>query len=236
MFDTIHVTDEEMDALPDGVAGFLAFESIVRNRLNEIGKSEQDGLPSLDQRYSYFSHISEAADHFGIDSIKDLRIAPGNSWGYDESKKTAQQIDSEVMRLRFQARRGRQETHVELSQARRETIQHHIAQLRLRIADSDLDAKKQEALNKKLDQLLAELNGTKKVDLAKVMVILGSIATFTAAMQQNIIKFPETMATIASLLDQEKEEADARRLAHTPTRLIEDKSPQSPPPEDDIPF
>src|SRR5690606_31078721 len=66
MFDTITVSDEEMDSLPDGLEGFLAFESLVRNKLMEIGKSEQDGQPSLDQRYSYFSHISEAADHFDI--------------------------------------------------------------------------------------------------------------------------------------------------------------------------
>jgi hypothetical protein len=233
MFDTIHVTDEEMDDLPEGVEGFLAFESLVRNRLFDMGKSEQDGLPSLDQRYSYFSHVSEAADHFDIPEVRELRIAPGNSWGYDESKKTAQQIDTEVMKLRFKNRRRRQGSYIELSDGRTQTIQHHIAQLRVRIADSDLDPKKQAALNKKLDELLAELNGTKKVDLAKVMVILGSIATFTAAMQQNVIKFPETMATIAALLDQQKDETEALRLASAPKLLIEDKSTSS---DDDIPF
>ena len=233
MFDTITVSDEEMDSLPDGLEGFLAFESLVRNKLMEIGKSEQDGQPSLDQRYSYFSHISEAADHFDIPELKDLRIAPGNSWGYDESRGTAQRIDSEVMKLRFRARRGRQGSHLDLSLARRETIQHHIAQLRVRIADSDLDIKKQEALNKKLDDLLAELNGTKKVDLAKVMVILGSIATFTAAVQQNIIRWPETMATVASILDEQKTEADTKRIGSAPRLLIEDQTAST---DDDIPF
>ena len=236
MFDTINVTDEEMDGLPDGLEGFLAFESLVRTRLIKMGQSQQDGEPSLDQRYSYFSHVSEAADHFGIPEIKDLRVSPGNSWGYDESKATAQRIDAEVMKLRFRARRGRQGSHLELSPPRRDTIQHHIVQLRKRIAESDLDTAKQAALNKKLDELIAELDGRKKVDLAKVLVILGGISalvTIGANVQQNIIKWPETMASIASLLDEQKEEADAKRLAHMPRLMIEDKSE---PFGDDIPF
>lgn len=236
MFDTITISDEEMDALPDGLEGFLAFESLVRTKLVEMGKSEQDGQPSLDQRYSYFSHISEAADHFDIPEVKDLRISPGNSWGYDESKRTAQQIDSEVMKLRFRARRVRGGSQLELTDNRRETIQHHIVQLRKRIAESDLDAAKQTALYKKLDELVAELNGQKKLDLAKIVLIFGAIGTLVtmgANAQQNIIRWPETMATISSLLHEQKEEADAKRLTGTPKLMIED---QSTAPDDDIPY
>lgn len=236
MFDTITISDEEMDALPDGIEGFLAFESLVRTRLVDMGKTEQDGQPSLDQRYSYFSHLSEAADHFDIPEVKDLRISPGNSWGYDESKKTAQQIDSEVMKLRFRARRDRLGSQVQLTETRRETIQHHIVQLRKRIAESDLDTKKQTALNKKLDELVAELSGQKKLDLAKIVLIFGAIGTMVgigANTQQNIIRWPETMATIASLLDEQKEETEAKRLSGTPKLMIEDQSTAA---DDDIPY
>lgn len=235
MFDVIHVTDDELDAIPDeGIAGFLAYERLVREKLREKGQNQPDGDPTLDAKYSYFQHVAQAAEHFDIENLRELRVAPGTSWGHDESRITAQEIEAEVTKLRFRARKVRHITHVELSDPRRDTIQHHIAQLRVRIADSDLDVKKQEALNKKLDELLAELNGQKKVDLAKVMVILGSIATLAAGVQQNIIKFPETMATIASLLNEQKEEADAKRLTSSPNKLlIEDKSVT---PDDDIPF
>ena len=236
MFDTITVTDEEMDALPDGLEGFLAFESLVRTRLMQMGRSEQDGQPSLDQRHSYFSHVVEAATHFDVPELRDLRIEPGSPWGRDESRQTAQRIDAEVMRLRFRARKGRQGSHLELNDARRDTIHHHIVQLRKRIADSDLDVKRQGALNKKLDELAAELDGQKKLDLAKVILIFGAIGTLVAAganAQQAIISWPETMAVITGLLDAQKEETDAKRLSGTSRLMIEDKSTAS---EDDIPF
>jgi hypothetical protein len=236
MFDAIHISDDELEALPDdGVEGFLAYEALVREKLRVKGEAEQSGEPSSDQRFSYLTHVSEAADHYGIPELDGLRIEPGTSLGASETRAIAQTIEREVTKLRLKARRNRQNTHVQISDSRRGTLKQHIAELRVRIVESELDDKKQAALNKKLDELLAELTGTKKVDLAKTLLIIGGVLNILNLAQQNVVRLPETMAFVAGLLTESKAEADTKLIPAKPQLLIEDQSAAGVH-DDDIPF
>lgn len=105
MLESIMISDEEMAALPIGVAGFLAYENLCRMKLNSILSRSSDTDDTMDIRVSYLSNVINAAAFYEVSALKDVTFEPGDGFDYSLARMVARQIDSEVSKMRFVAMR-----------------------------------------------------------------------------------------------------------------------------------
>lgn len=236
MLETIQISDEEMAGLPDGTPGFLAFEALCREKLEELLKRYGEHDNDIDPRISYLTNILSAADYFDIPALKDLSFDPNDSFGYGEARSIAHIIQREVTRLRFRALKERHPSAVSLQGSQQIKLEHLIEQLRQRIGDSDIDAARKAKLLKKLSELEGLVRGGRP-SFRDTMVILASLAALVNQAESAIIKLPDTIAAVAEVLGMAHAEAEAKALEdRSQKKALTDQSASSEAPDSDIPF
>lgn len=237
MLDSILITDEEMEALPPGLSGFLAFEKLCQIRLAEIEEYRGENGDTLDARISYFNNVISAAEYFEIDSLTRLDFDPDVDFSYDKSRSIARLIQKEITRLRFMSLKDNKPVPY-VDEPKRSKIEHLITQLRQRVEDSDIDDRKKEKLLKKIDELNKIF---KKGGSANLQVTMLTIASFFTAINQAeaaIIKLPEVISVVLEAFGHAQEDADQRSLEVKVRKLIEHHNKESDDSniDDDIPF
>lgn len=236
MLETIHISDDEMAGLPDGTQGFLAFEALCRERLEELLKRYGEHDNDIDPRISYLTNILSAADYFDIPALKDLSFDPNDNFGYGEARSIAHIIQREVTRLRFKALKERHPSSVVLLGAQQVKLEHLISQLRQRVTDSEIDQSRKARLLKKLAELEVIVRGGRP-SFRDTMVILASLAAFVNQAESALIKLPEAIAAVAEVLGIAQAEADTKALENRADRkAITDQRSSSEESEPDIPF
>jgi hypothetical protein len=244
------ITEEEVNSLPDGVAGFLGFERICRERLtsylNDLGHNETE----KPYRTSYCNCVAMAADEYGVDPGNLLNLARFNEThngdvfvdfdGFDGA------VRALVTRLQIQNARATRAGQLTLSQVDKTKIEHLVQVLRDRIAaEPKITDAKRKTLNKKLDELLENLRSN-KVDLARTMIIVGGFFTAVSQGEGALIKLPETVGSIAKLVTLAKEYHDSLFPPPPEPKRITDQSKRALPTapresfsadlDDEIPF
>lgn len=206
------ITDEEYASLPEGdEARFAAFEAICRARMTELVTQSRNSEADHFLRMQYMNVVAGAADALGVSGIEYPSYLDNPSDGLDSfmlsvSRKTAA---IRLLRSSFDA------YSVRLAQGTRGRIEQQIQRLRRTIMESDLPEAKRSALFKRLDQLSMELSQT-RVSYAKVAAILTAVSCGIVVKGTDFLaEAPHAIATIHSLLGQDKESEGAavRRLA-----------------------
>lgn len=225
MFEYIKITDAELDALPPGIAGFVGYEALCRERLSEALKSYGDRDDDSEPRQSYLTKVFSAAEHYGVKALEDVDFEVDGNYDGNYARRLFQMIEKETTKLRLQTIRDRKGTAV-IEPAQVSKIEHHVSQLRTRITGAEeLDERTKAKLYKKLDEILAIMKG--KPTLQATMVVIASFFTAVNQGQAAIIKLPETISAIAEIFGHAQEDADTKALEYKPQKLIEDHSEDS---------
>ena len=224
MFDYINITDSELDALPPGLAGFVGYEALCREKLKEALKGYGQNDDDTEPRNSYLTKVFSAAEHYDVPTLNEIEFEINGNHDDMSMRRLFQTIDREVTKLRLQTIKDRKGTAV-IDPPQVAKIEHLISQLRQRVADSDMEDRTKQKVNKKLDELLAIMKG--KPTLQATMVVIASIFTAINQGQAAIIKLPETISAIAEIFGHAQEDADAKALEYKPQKLIEDHSEDS---------
>jgi methyl-accepting chemotaxis protein len=215
------ITPEEIATLPDDdSAAFVKFESICRRRMQEtISRLGQDASED-DFRLEYMGRVYAAGIEFSVPGAENLNVpATGNYQPY-HYRNFSQDVLGIVTQLQIRSVRRAKEMSVELHVNDKRKIQHHIQQIRSRIdSTSDLDEHKKRALHKKLDALAEELNG-KRLNFARTMVIVASIAAAVSQTESAIIKAPETISTIMEIIGSANELEESQRRLPRPEKPL----------------
>lgn len=223
MLDSILITDDEMEALPPGISGFLAFEKLCQMRLSRIEEAQGDHGDTLDARISYLMNVLSAADYFDVPELSGLDFDPGTDFNYESSRYVARKIQRQITKLRFIALKERKPD-VVLDEPKRAKIDHLIAQLRLRVDESDLDDRKKDRIRKKIDDLSRLFSKGGKASLQATMVTIASIFTAINQAEAAIIKLPEVVAVVLEAFGHAQEDAEQKLLQGKVQKLIEDHS------------
>lgn len=222
------ISTEEIEALPDGPEGFLAFERLCRERLNDEHERLGDGGYLIAWREAYMSSVSAAAFEYGVDPSENLAVRHFTRQSNDDVDYDFGSFSREVRTLvvKLQIRKGRERKAGELTLPtdKQLLIKHHVELLRGKIGDSDLSIAKKKLLSKKLDELLTSL-GAKKFDLARLMVIVAAISHAVDKTESAIIKLPDTIDAIARIVGEVQEYHDALLPPPVAPKQITDQSP-----------
>lgn len=246
MLESIIITDQEMAALPDGIAGFLEYEGLCRAKLNSTISRADPNDDTMDIRVSYLTNVINAAVHYDVTSLKWMEFEPGDSFDYSKARAIARQIDSEVSKMRFVAMGERRPVLV-IEEPQRAKVEHLIGQLRDRVRDSDLDERKKAKLAKKLDELAGLFAGKSQPTLKDTMIVIASIFTAINQGEAAIIKLPETISAVLEVFGHAQEDANEKLLEAkvAQLRIEHQKGEDEPTPpgpretydlNDDIPF
>lgn len=222
MFETIKITDAELDALPPGIPGFLAFESLCRTKPEEVLSSYGHNDDDTEPRHSYLTKVFSAAEHWNVPVLDEVDFEVHPDFGEADTRRLFRMIDKETNKLRLQTIRDRKGIIAVIEPPQATKIEHLISQLRKRIIDSEMEDRTKQKLYKNLDELLAIMKG--KPTLQATMVVIASIFTAINQGQAAIIKLPDTISAIAKIFGHAQEDADIKALEHKPQRLIENHS------------
>jgi hypothetical protein len=215
---------DQIQALPmdDADAAFVEFERICRSSLmtvlDSLGRDDNDE----DYRLDYMSRVAAAASEYDIIGADYLEVPASSQYDYSFYRQFSQEVLRIVTRLQIRSVRAQQAVSVALSATEQDKIDHHISRLRSRIEESDLDEGKKAALNRKLDELVAELKG-KRTNFSKLLLAVASVVTIINQSEGAIIKLPETIAAVVEIVGYAKQEQDAALPAPKPKLALEDK-------------
>lgn len=237
------LTPEDYDGLPDEPElQFLEIERLARRKMYDVIRGEGGDKFEHDFRVQYMVTVAEAAKEIGIDGIT---FPNGNDFS-DDFGWFQQQVHGTITRLRLRNAKRNSAYSVKLANRTRGRIELEITKLRDLVALSDFPESKKAALNERLDELYSEIHNT-RLSFAKLMKILGFIGAGFAGAVGTLAAAPTALATITSLVGQDKEaeEAETARIGAPPKALPAPVSKQSSRPQpaafdidldDDVPF
>jgi hypothetical protein len=223
------ITLAEIGNLPeDPRAAFIEFERICRARMTEWIKQLGERESDVDLRLEYMGRVAAAAREFDIEGFKTLVIPSAANYSDTYYRNFAQAATAMVTQLQIRSVRRIKESSVELELSDKRKIEHHIQQIRTRVAESKLSERKKSHITAKLNALQEALDG-KRLDLAKVAVIIASVTTFVNQAEGVVIKLPEAITAIMQVVGTAKDkEMNTTPMLHgRPTPLaIESKIPE----------
>jgi hypothetical protein len=199
------ITLEEIGSLPeDPRAAFVEFERICRARMTEWVREFGDRESDTDLRLEYMGRVAASAQEFGIEGFKTLSIPSASNYNETYYRNFAQAVTAIVTQLQIRSVRRIKESSVELGLSDKRKIEHHIKQIRTRVAESNFDEKKKSHITAKLNALQEALD-SKRLDLAKVAVIIASVTTFVNQAEGVVIKLPEAITAIMHVVGTAKD-------------------------------
>lgn len=213
------------------VEKWLSIEEICRKSLNGL----LDGTPIDDSevniKLQYMTTVAAAAEELGIEGIKR-----GNG-PFDIVFRDFLIATLEVStRLKLRSSSAAHKYSVSLKQSSRTKIYAQIEKLRALIQVSDLPATQKKRLTKKLDELQG-LAAERRMDFAKVMLILSVIASGIVGATTVAAEYPDAIANILSAIGEEKEvEEQLIEQIEKEKEQLRLPPPTSPQDDDSIPF
>jgi hypothetical protein len=240
--DNALITEADYESLPpEPERRFLVLESICKKNLYRLIIQDTADLYDRTIRLEYMAIVAAAAEELGIDGLWHPSVERDVLEDLAEFSLKVSQITT---RLQLRNSRGRTEFSVQLSNTTKARIKLEVERLRGIIGESDLEEARRQALLKKLDELVREIEGA-RTDYSKVMAVLAIVGASVMAGTSFLADAPNAIATITSLVgkDKEAELKEQDRLGPPPVR----KALPSPPKndfgqsfgrelEDEIPF
>lgn len=192
------MTAEEYEELPEeNELRFLALESICRSKMLNLITQETSEYYDHSLRIEYMTIVATAAEELDIDNI-------GSTLGSNDIDNFLLRVTKVVTRLRLKTSGKQSPYTVQLSTRTKARIRIEIARLREIIQKSDLEDKRKFRLNGKLSELDDEIDKT-RVSFNRVMTVLAIVGGSVFAGTSFLADAPEALATITSLVGQDKE-------------------------------
>ncbi|MBM6576324.1 hypothetical protein KCP91_08060 [Microvirga sp. SRT01] len=213
--------DEAFDNAPEEDSDkFVFLARAAQKNLQRMLDDSQAGYFADDVKAHFIATVLSLADTL------DIRGMPGVSAPYNESDYSKVQVALSGMLVKARLRNNllAKPHSVQLGTVTREKIRLEVEQLRVYIEEASLSDAKKQALNDKLDELLAELEH-RRLSFARTMAIAASIMGVVGGSAGAIAaapKIPAGVSFIVSLigLDKAQEDEEQLRLAPPPKALF----------------
>jgi hypothetical protein len=248
------ISDEELYGLPsDPELAFVQFEKILRNKLQEEERYEQnDNSYDADTfRIEYMNKVAAAAKAFGIISLSEIEVPKCERQNYslflDKYRQFVADVDHVTIQIRIHTARADREGTVGLDDIERKKIHHFIEQIRIVIHQADLPEDKRDDLLEKLNKFAAEVD-RRRTRLQAAMAVIISVCDGIGQGFQKLEPARRWLDSIAAVLGHVKaneERADERLPPPSERKKIEPPKRRLPPPaprelrdqlDEDIPF
>lgn len=233
----------EYENLPeDSDNMFVELEGICRRNMTQM--IDRDSAAEMDHviRMQYMTTVASAAAELGIEGLQ----YPNNvSFSIDDFPEFLLRASGVVTRIRLRSTRKNREYSVKLAVRTKGLIELQVRKLRDAIEKSEFSEDKKKKLYEKLDELMTEVNSGSRLSFAKTMGILACLGVAVASGTSFLADAPQALATITSLIGQDKDLEDQERLRIEGPRPVKSlPSPQTESPElsqfaeldDEIPF
>jgi len=213
------ISEEEYASLPEeDDRCFVEFENICRRNMTRMIDENTSGEFDREVRAQYMAAVAAVAREC---HILNVDYDPAKQDNFNEIfSRFSLAVQGEVARIRIRLRGMRHPYSVLLTGSTRTKIEHYISRIRDAVEHSDLDEDRKKRLQKRLDQLAAEL-GSPRLSFAKTMGILAAVLATTASAVTIAAEGQNAIAHIMQLIGQDKETEDAaaQRLAPPPKAL-----------------
>lgn len=223
------ISASDFETLPDDPEErFVRVEEICRRNMNAMINEDTNNNFDGIIRTQYMNVIAAAAHELGIDGL-DYPYNMHNP--LQELGNFMLKANGITTRFRLRASSRKPETSVRLASKTRGRIEQQIQRLRTIIAESDLSADRQKALQRKLDELSVELSQP-RLSFGKVMGIIAIVSAGIGGTTGFLADAPDAIAAITSLIgaDKEAEDAETQRLGTAATPRALPAPPQRLPP------
>ena len=192
----------------DDAEAFLVFEQHAREDMERRISDSHPEASLSPYRLPYMAHVQQAAFECGVEGLSGWTISP--PIGEDEFQRFEGDLLAVTTRLKFRiARRVRSES-LEPDASDRQKIKFRVQQLRDEIKETKLSQAKKDELYSKLDELVAEFEGT-RVNRGKVLAIITAVAALLSQAQGVVLKGPETVVAIMDTIHMVIGKEDERR-------------------------
>lgn len=204
------ISAEEYENLPDDPQEqFVELESICRRNMTEMISNQTPVDFDHIVRMQYMTTVASAAQELDIEGV----FYPHNAEDPAKAIDTfLLDVSGVVTRIRLRSRRKNRPYSVQLGIRTKAKIELQILKLREIIDQANLPENKYKRLMEKLDELSVELNRT-RVSFAKTMALIAGISAATIAEGASFLAdAPDAIATITSLIGQDKEAEENEQL------------------------
>lgn len=198
--------EDGFDILPaEPLAKFILFESISRKNLAKEIERNPEKETSL--KIQYVGSVNSAAEQSGL-QLYNFDAASSVEKGFERFLAS---VNSAVTKIRLSGVDLKSTTSVNVPINVRDQIRAQIDGLRNIISKGGFTKEKEIALNKRLDELLEQLNYN-RVSFGKVMSIIAYVSMGVHGATGFLADAPEAIATITSLIGASKEAEDEEIL------------------------
>ncbi len=216
------VSDDDYTDLPeDDDQCFAAFEGKIRASMTEkLDDDRRSGEYFQSIKSQYMAAVYSVALECGITVLPSPQFDSMNNF-YEVFNLFELAVQGEVARIRIRGRRTVGATSVQLVDNTKTIIHHHVSQLRDAITAVDLPPDRKKVLNKKLDDLVEELE-KRRLNLGKTMLTLGyvvaGLAGATTIAAEGPAAFINVQRAVTAIIkevgvDKMSEDTAAQRLA-----------------------
>ncbi|MBU2956793.1 hypothetical protein Q4511_16235 [Paracoccus sp. 1_MG-2023] len=230
------ITDKDYDNLPDDPESqFITIEAICRRNMSSMITENTPNTFDTLVRLQYMSTVFAAAAELGFHGLPDYERLDDPTDGFDRFLMSANSL---VTKLRIRNAGRSSPTSVKLTIKTKRLIEYEIEKLKDIIENSDLEESKRKSLLGKLEDLIEEIHRP-RVRFSIIMASLAAIGLGLSGTASFLADAPSAIATIASLIGQDKEEEKLVK------EVVAQPSPKALPPpstntdseyDDEIPF
>lgn len=211
---------------PTSEEAFVEFEALCRANLNSALNNMNEHENAWPHYSEYMSRVSEAAAEYGIDEHGTLRPT-GSEFQPGDLDRFNQKVFRLITRAQIRAGRRTSAESVEIDEPEKAKLVVQIQRLKEQVeAAEGLDPERKKALQKKLDELLQELDG-RRVNLARLMVVMAGAGALIAGAQNFVLKGPESIVAMLDtvhIITAKEEQRRELLERYRPPKAIEDKS------------
>lgn len=209
------ITEDQYEALPaEPMKRFLALEDICRTKMLQAITHETSSDYDEIIRLQYMMTVASAAETLGINGISYPKEHTSPS---SQLNSFFAQVTKLTTRLRLLSSGHGDAYSVQLANRTRGKITIQVNKLRDIIEKSDLPDERKNALFRKLDEFITELEQP-RFSFSKAMAILAYIGLGVATTTSFLADAPDAIATITKLIGEDKaaETAEVTRLGDQP--------------------
>lgn len=230
------IPDHEFDDLPDDdEKAFMVLEEQYKNVLLAQLKQADEQENTSEYYMSYMNHVLAAATALGIHAFSEWDTPTSSRFQYEYYYDFRRAVDAFVTTTKIKKSRRRRENSVALSPDDKVKIRDYIDNIKRLIDESNLSPEKKEAILKKVNELLAEVDK----DRTTFEVIAGSVMRVAALLRDfestGVSPYWKYFRMIFERVGEAKEEEERHLPRPSEQKRIEPPKRRLPPPKTDDP-
>jgi hypothetical protein len=211
--------DFDFSNLPDDPqVAFVAIEKVLQEQFNKRRKTDRSNGPFIE----YMTSVKAAAEELGLDFLKKFQIP---SMGSPPStveiryRELSAELSGIAMRIRISRAQIHKQFSISLTETDKIKIRHFVDQIKIIIDQSRITVAKRDALSKKINAFLAEVDRTRTSSAVFSDLAIG-LAHIGGEVANELEPARKWVDSIARLLGHYRDIEDVQRALPPPPKQL----------------